>query len=964
MTDPTLDLTDPDVAAWVQAQPDGTAAVTTPTAVTPDPSTYTYENALSQGLIDPTEDVPTSIGGATFISTNENKTIDELPDSYKQQIAVDRFAQLNAQKLKDTLAASSSAPSAAALPDSIPTADTSYTAQPGEDPDIAAWKKSQTDKIFNNATTAEKAATGFLSGISSVGDLADTANNLLNIPTDYASSKLGIPNVLHTTTHFGDDLRGGINKLAGAPAGVDLLQAGKNSLIHKVASYAPAVLLGGGEFALPTIAKKIAQIGLSGTGGYAGDKVGGTVGEVVGATAGGLVTELPAIAKGAAKLGASMFTKLPTEQEALMGAYKTNAPGVGAQLQRLKQQGIIAKPNSATPFQDIAKNLNDAIDSNVQKVSTATGHSPQDVKALLDAGPGALQDIPSPEEATMQAFKTKDAELSKPLNNLVADGTIKVGDTFQQTHQAVTDKLETTFKNIGKQLRGGNSVTVADARPTIQRFVNSPETSLKAASSVVEKENEELTKLGLSKKFPHSNPDNLYEQYKDLKSVADNGYSPSQIKSYWNKWGKSQQAEGRFGTLLKDWKDAEGAGKYPSKSDMQTFWKGLENHVEGSELTGNDLWKIRQRVDKNINFENANGTDRASVFTTLRDDLQNKIIDAGGGHGSQIEKDFEKASDLFKVKDRVESLAGEEKAGQFSGQTNYKTGDARLAKQQIHGNSLPQKVLKDPATKAAYDQLTEHTGIKDLIDGLAGREQSGSLRAGPIGRRIISAIKPSMWVKNALTTEGRQDANRALKAAFGDTMAQRVAKSQVSIGAGATIPAAIEATANHARTLLGMKPLPKIAGGGRGSIPHPVVTVGQIKRAQALKKIDSDPYASTVYEVESGRNDKAKNPKSSAGGPFGFIDRTAKAVGLKNKYDLGQAYQAFSKLTQENAGKLGTTDPRTLYAAHFLGEPLLTKVLKHVPITDPDDRAHILEFEKKALPHFISVYNQKKKAIA
>jgi ppGpp synthetase/RelA/SpoT-type nucleotidyltranferase len=97
--------------------------------------------------------------------------------------------------------------------------------------------------------------------------------------------------------------------------------------------------------------------------------------------------------------------------------------------------------------------------------------------------------------------------------------------------------------------------------------------------------------------------------------------------------------------------------------------------------------------------------------------------------------------------------------------------------------------------------------------------------------------------------------------------------------------------------------------------------------------IDADPYYSTLYEVESGRNPSAKNPESSASGGFQFIKSTAKSVGLKDPFDLAESFEAVKKLTEQHKALFGD-DPATLYAAHYLGSPLLSKVLKGERITE------------------------------
>jgi hypothetical protein len=125
--------------------------------------------------------------------------------------------------------------------------------------------------------------------------------------------------------------------------------------------------------------------------------------------------------------------------------------------------------------------------------------------------------------------------------------------------------------------------------------------------------------------------------------------------------------------------------------------------------------------------------------------------------------------------------------------------------------------------------------------------------------------------------------------------------------------------------------------------------VDKVKEAEA--EIDADPYLRALYQTESSRNPNAQNLKSTAKGGFQFIDATAKAVGLKDPMDLAQSLDAVKKLTDENKTRFGD-DPRLLYAAHFLGAPLLSKLLKNAPLSDTEAQ-HVEDFQNLALPHFL-----------
>lgn len=103
-------------------------------------------------------------------------------------------------------------------------------------------------------------------------------------------------------------------------------------------------------------------------------------------------------------------------------------------------------------------------------------------------------------------------------------------------------------------------------------------------------------------------------------------------------------------------------------------------------------------------------------------------------------------------------------------------------------------------------------------------------------------------------------------------------------------------------------------------------------------------YFANARSAESGGNDLAKNPKSTATGRYQFLDSTWR--GLMNQYpDLGltadgrtdpaQQERAMARFTQDNARTLASNglpvNPGSLYAAHFLGPAGASAVLGQDP---------------------------------
>lgn len=94
---------------------------------------------------------------------------------------------------------------------------------------------------------------------------------------------------------------------------------------------------------------------------------------------------------------------------------------------------------------------------------------------------------------------------------------------------------------------------------------------------------------------------------------------------------------------------------------------------------------------------------------------------------------------------------------------------------------------------------------------------------------------------------------------------------------------------------------------------------------QAANRYGVDPRTLLVTaQIESGLNPNARNPNSSAGGLFQFIDSTARGYGLKDRFDAAQAADAAARLLRDNSNALRARlghDPSgaDLYLAHQQG---------------------------------------------
>lgn len=87
-----------------------------------------------------------------------------------------------------------------------------------------------------------------------------------------------------------------------------------------------------------------------------------------------------------------------------------------------------------------------------------------------------------------------------------------------------------------------------------------------------------------------------------------------------------------------------------------------------------------------------------------------------------------------------------------------------------------------------------------------------------------------------------------------------------------------------------------------------------------------------IAQIESGLRPDARNPRSSAGGLFQFIDSTAKGYGLTNKFDPAANADAGARFTKDNVNflrkRLGRDPaPGEIYMAHQQGPAGAAKIL-------------------------------------
>lgn len=150
-------------------------------------------------------------------------------------------------------------------------------------------------------------------------------------------------------------------------------------------------------------------------------------------------------------------------------------------------------------------------------------------------------------------------------------------------------------------------------------------------------------------------------------------------------------------------------------------------------------------------------------------------------------------------------------------------------------------------------------------------------------------------------------------------------------GIGGAFPSAVSQGSFPSAVAQVASPTSGVATGTGVSLPG---NLGSIIN-DAASRYNVDPAAmSVIAQIESGGNVNAKNPNSSAGGPFQFIDSTAKQYGLKDRFDPVQASDAAARLTRDNAAVLTKALGRAptageLYLAHQQGSGGASKLLSN-----------------------------------
>jgi hypothetical protein len=204
-----------------------------------------------------------------------------------------------------------------------------------------------------------------------------------------------------------------------------------------------------------------------------------------------------------------------------------------------------------------------------------------------------------------------------------------------------------------------------------------------------------------------------------------------------------------------------------------------------------------------------------------------------------------------------------------------------------------------------------------LSEGLLAVPRDG----GDLERKVASGLA-------RMAAEFGQQADREAMRA-GELAGKRAglagAPEPISVSGGeATGTASVNGQAGHVR-------------GARGGIrvTVPPAEIRKIVVDAAMRNAVDPENLLEVARIESRYDPGAKNPNSSAGGLFQFIDGTARDYGLADRYDPAQASDAAARLMRDNAAYLRRRLGRDasageLYLAHQQGAGGASKLLANL----------------------------------
>lgn len=248
--------------------------------------------------------------------------------------------------------------------------------------------------------------------------------------------------------------------------------------------------------------------------------------------------------------------------------------------------------------------------------------------AALGRGARSLfSETPDANASLLRSFKVTDKAATETLpklqelkdSGIIADPN-EIKDPFRETaknHAAASKQAET---DVQTELKNAGGATIADLRPEIQDF-GSPVRSAanqSAITKVIDSENTQLTKIGLGKIFHTDDLEGAYGYFQNLRdrAASDPGY--------------------------------------------RVAYNNLKQAVEAQGVDAPDLRGLRISYDEQANFNAKKDSAKSGAFKVLRSNLQDKIVELGGGKDSALANSFRQYANLIDTEPYIAKMAGAE----------------------------------------------------------------------------------------------------------------------------------------------------------------------------------------------------------------------------------------------------------------------------------------------------------------
>lgn len=276
--------------------------------------------------------------------------------------------------------------------------------------------------------------------------------------------------------------------------------------------------------------------------------------------------------------------------------------------------------------------------------------------------------------------------------------------------------------------------------------------------------------------------------------------------------------------------------------------------------------------------------------------------------------------------------ARDEQTDRFSSLTNFSEFDTRVSTRlaEMKRDADPSGKGFTKSAAAEYDRMQADFLKNDVTPELQEefRYRASQIKQRVIGESVDFQYKAGDSFYKVGIDNIYQGALKGLDPSTGGDPTQLEAyKSQVFEAIDVSDLAEIDKVTLKRNTAIGLESIAyketyKVTKAvSVGNLPD---TVGGVVDAAADRYGVPKSAMRTTAWLESRGNPGAKNPNSSAGGLFQFIDSTARGYGLKNKYDEAESADAAARLMRDNMNGLRKTlgrDPSDgeLYLAHQQG---------------------------------------------